>query len=136
MPPHRVMHLLALGREDRVRDENTVWMCAACFTCGIRCPNEIDIPGVFDELRARWTDRSEACPVPATLSFHRGFVRELKRRGRVHELRLMGEYNLAIRTPFRNIALAWQMFRKGRLRILPPRAVKGFHQWITRQSQK
>src|SRR5512136_597899 len=54
MLPHRAIHLLALGQESRVRRENTVWLCAACFTCATRCPNNVDIPGIFDLLRARW----------------------------------------------------------------------------------
>ena len=134
VPPHRAMHLIALGLEPRLRSENTVWMCAACHTCATRCPNDIDIPGVFDELRARWASGSWECPAPEVLRFHKSFIRDLKRRGRVHELRVMGEYNLAIGDPLHNAPLALRMFMKGRLRLLPPRHVKGFRRWILKRS--
>jgi heterodisulfide reductase subunit C len=133
MLPHRAIHLLSLGQESRLRRENTIWLCAACFTCATRCPNDIDIPGVFDHLRARWKHPAEECPSPEVLKFHNSFLRDLKRRGRVHELRVMGEYNLAIRDPLRNARLALRLFRKGRIRLLPPGHVKGFHRWITSQ---
>jgi heterodisulfide reductase subunit C len=131
--PHHAMHLIALGQEHRLLSENTVWMCAACYTCATRCPNDIDIPGMFDELRARWTSGSEVRPVPQAMHFHNSFVRDLKRRGRAHELRVMGEYNLAIREPLHNAPLALRMFMKGRLRLLPPRHVKGFRRWVMKR---
>jgi heterodisulfide reductase subunit C len=127
------MHLIALGQEQRLRGENTVWMCAACNTCATRCPNDIDIPGVFDDLRAQWKSGSEECPTPEVLRFHDSFLRDLKRRGRVHELRVMGEYNLAIHEPLHNAPLALRMLLKGRLRLLPPRRVKGFRRWVMGQ---
>ncbi len=134
MPPHQVMHLLALGQEERVRGENTVWMCAACCTCATRCPNDIDIPGLFDQLRARWNPGLKGCPAPRVLSFHRSFLRDLKRRGRVHELRVMGEHNLAIRQPLHNASLALRLLSRGRLRLAPPPHVKGFRRWVLTRS--
>ncbi len=132
--PHRVMHLLALGQEDRVQRENTIWMCAACYTCATRCPNDIDIPGLFDELRAHSATRPNECPVPEVLKFHNRFLRDLKRRGRLHELRMMLEYNLAIRLPFRNASVAVRMFLRRRLPLRPPPHIKGFRKWVARQS--
>jgi heterodisulfide reductase subunit C len=130
MLPHRAIRLVALGQESRLRPENTVWLCAACFTCATRCPNNVDIPGVFDQLRALWKHDDAECPAPEVLEFHSSFLRDLKRRGRVHELRVLGEYNLAMRDPLRNARLALRLFRRGRIRLLPPRKVKGFHRWI------
>jgi heterodisulfide reductase subunit C len=134
MLPHRAIHLVSLGQESRVRPENTIWLCAACYTCASRCPNDIDIPGVFDRLRSRWKDPAASCPEREVLEFHKSFLRDLKRRGRVHELRVMGEYNLAVRDPLRNARLALRLLRKGRVRLLPPNKIKGFHRWISSQS--
>ncbi len=133
MLPHRAIHLLALGQESRVRRENTVWLCAACFTCATRCPNNVDIPAIFDLLRARWKNLPGECPAPEVLKFHDSFLRDVKRRGRVHELRALGEYYLAIRDPLANAPLALRLLKKGRLRLLPPRRVKGFSRWIRSQ---
>jgi heterodisulfide reductase subunit C len=135
MLPHRAIHLIALGQEARLRLENTVWLCVGCFTCATRCPNAVDIPGIFDRLRARWTLPAQECPSPDTRSFHVHFLRDVKRRGRVHELRVLGEHYLAIRHPLREAPLAWRLLRKGRLRLAPPRRVKGFHRWIASQQK-
>ncbi len=130
VPPHLALHLIARGQEKRLRCENTVWLCAACYTCATRCPNDIDLPAVFDELRSRWASDPAACPTPAVLRFHDSFVRDLKRRGRVHELRVMGEHTLAMGEPLRNAPLGLRMLLKGRLRLLPPRGAKGFRRWV------
>ena len=128
--PHRLMHSLAVGREERALRAKTIWLCAGCFTCAVRCPNDIDITTVMDELRQKAVARGIPCPVPEVLAFHEAFLRDVARRGRVHELRMMAEYNLRTGRPFRNARLAPKMLRTRRLRLLPPRRVKGFNRWL------
>lgn len=130
--PHQLMHLLASGMEDRALKANTVWMCAGCFTCAIRCPNDIDITSVMDGLRSKAVRQGILCSKPEVLTFHRVFINDLARRGRIHEVRMMGEYNLRTYRPFHNARLALKMFVKGRLHLLPQGAVKGFRSWIKR----
>jgi len=130
--PHQIIHLLSLGMEDRPLRAKTIWMCAGCYTCATRCPNDIDITSVMDVLRAKAIERKIACPLPDVLTFHRNFLRDVARRGRVHELRMMGEYNLRTRRPFHNASLGPKMLLKGRLHLFPPRAVRGFRRWIRR----
>jgi heterodisulfide reductase subunit C len=133
--PHQVIHLLSLGMEDRVLEANTVWMCAGCYTCAVRCPNDIDITRVMDDMRKEAIDRGIPCP-NNVLKFHRNFINDFGRRGRLHELRMMGEYNLRIGTPFHDAALGPKMLMKGRLPIMPPKKVKGFKQWMKRLWKK
>ncbi len=130
MLPHQVIHLLALGMEARVRPLNTPWLCAGCYTCAVRCPNDIDVTAVMGELREKAIAAGAPCPCPDVLAFHRNFLRDLKRRGRIHELRMMGEYNLLTRRPFRDAALASKMLLKGRLPLRAPRALRGFKRWV------
>ena len=130
--PHELMHLLSLGREDRLLTSNTVWMCASCFTCAVRCPNDIDITSVMDGLRARAVRMGAKCPNPEVLAFHRTFLKDLGRRGRIHELRMMGEYNLRTCRPFRDWRIGLKMLLQKRLHILPPQPRKGFRQWMKR----
>ncbi|MGC8811840.1 MAG: 4Fe-4S dicluster domain-containing protein, partial [bacterium] len=49
--PHQIIHLLALGQKERALASRTIWICASCYTCSTRCPNDIDIAGVMDWLR-------------------------------------------------------------------------------------
>ncbi len=128
--PHQIIHLLGIGQEDEVLDKKTPWMCAGCYTCAVRCPNDIDITAVMDHIRQKATAENIPCPVPEIKAFHENFIKNLSRRGRVHEIRMMGELNLKLKTPFKNIALAPKMIKEGNLKIKPPKKVKGFKKWL------
>ncbi len=136
MLPHEVMHRLAIGQEDKTLRANTIWMCAGCFTCAVRCPNDIDITTVMDELREKAVAQGIECAKKDVLTFHKSFIRDLSRRGRIHELRLMGEYNLLTGKPLKNAELAPKMLLSGRLKLLPPKAIKGFADWIKKLCKK
>ncbi|MBT4484684.1 MAG: heterodisulfide reductase subunit C [Candidatus Latescibacteria bacterium] len=128
--PHQIMHYLSIGMEDRVLKANTIWMCAGCFTCSVRCPNDIDITSVMDDLRKKSIQQGISCPVPDVLTFHNAFIKAFAGRGRVHELRMMTEFNLRTGNPFHNIKLAPKMLLKKRLHVLPPKSLKGFKSWM------
>lgn len=34
-----------------VLDAETQWVCASCYTCTVRCPNDIDIAAIMEALR-------------------------------------------------------------------------------------
>jgi CO dehydrogenase/acetyl-CoA synthase alpha subunit len=38
----------SLGMKERVLSSKTIWVCASCYTCSTRCPNDIDIAKVMD----------------------------------------------------------------------------------------
>ena len=130
MLPHQLMHCLSIGMEDSALKANTIWMCAGCFTCAVRCPNDIDITTVMDGLRKKAVKKGIPCPNPKVLTFHRAFIQAFAGRGRMHELRMMSEFNLRTGKPFHNIKLAPKMFLKGRLHVLPPKRLKGFKSWM------
>ena len=49
--PNQIMQMVSLGMKDRVLSSKTIWVCASCYTCSTRCPNDIDIAKVMDWLR-------------------------------------------------------------------------------------
>ncbi len=128
--PHQVIHLLSLGEEDEVLRSNTMWMCSGCYTCATRCPNDIDITTVMDEARAKAVEKGIECPNPDVLTFHKCFIRDIGRRGRIHEMRMIAENNIRKGKPFDNAELGRKMFLKGRLKILPPKSIRGFRRWM------
>ena len=130
--PHQVIHLASLGMEERTLRSATIWICAGCYTCAVRCPNDINVTAVMDDLREKAIAAKVKCPRPEVLKFHQAFLADVARRGRVHELRMMGEYNLRMRNPFKNAMLGPKMFLRGRLHLLPPKGVKGFRRWVRR----
>ena len=49
--PSRVLRLVQLGQSDNIINSETIWICASCFQCTVRCPKGIDIQAVMDALR-------------------------------------------------------------------------------------
>jgi len=40
-----------LGLRDRVLKSDTLWLCAACFTCTDRCPQDVEVAAVIRVFR-------------------------------------------------------------------------------------
>jgi heterodisulfide reductase subunit C len=130
MYPHQIIHLVSLGLEERVLDTKTIWICANCYACSVKCPNDINITGTMNKLKELAIAQGVKPKTPEVYKFHKVFANDVFRRGRAHELRIMGEYNLRSKNPFKNITLAPKMFFKNKLKIMPPKSVKGFRKWV------
>ena len=50
--PRQAMLLLRMGMVDEVLNSHGIWLCAACMTCGSRCPRGIDYARVAEACRA------------------------------------------------------------------------------------
>ena len=48
--PYQVIHMIQLGDEEVFRAES-IWYCASCFTCSVKCPRGIDIAKVMEGVR-------------------------------------------------------------------------------------
>ena len=51
MTTRKVMHLVQCGQSAALADVNSLWVCASCHQCEVRCPRGIDIPKVMEALR-------------------------------------------------------------------------------------
>jgi heterodisulfide reductase subunit C len=49
--PNQVVRLAQLGMEEDLREVNTMWVCASCLTCAVRCPRGVDLARVMEALR-------------------------------------------------------------------------------------
>lgn len=122
--PHQVVRLVQLGRVEDLRGSDTPWICASCQTCITRCPNQVDLPRFMDWLKE--TLHRDRAPVRQrnTLLFHRAFLKEVVKRGRVFEGGLMTRYLFGSGQALgpeamSNAKLGWDMLRRGRLNLLP-----------------
>jgi heterodisulfide reductase subunit C len=50
--PNQIIRLMQLGLEDDIAKANTIWLCASCITCSVRCPRGVDLARVMEALRA------------------------------------------------------------------------------------
>ena len=113
-----------VGRYDhreKVLSSRTVWICASCYTCSVRCPNKIDIARIMDTLR-NMAIRSGVQPGEKDIPlFHSVFLDTIKSRGRIHELSLILQLKSKTRDFFKDAGLGWKMFRKGKIKLIPSR---------------
>jgi len=117
--PHQLVRLAVLGDVDRIVQSKSIWLCLTCHTCGARCPNGIDVPGLLDPIRHDILRRKETLTDPNVAIFHKTFMDTVKHFGRVYELFLVGMYKFRTKTFTDDMELGWNMFRKGKLHLLP-----------------
>jgi heterodisulfide reductase subunit C len=128
--PDQVIRYIQLGLKQEVRESATIWVCSSCETCTTRCPNEIDIAGVMDFMK-QWVVKEKGPAADSRiLAFHQVFMKAIRKRGRVFETGLIGNYMLKSGDWFRKLKdlsiidemrLGWTMVRKGRLNLFPKR---------------
>jgi heterodisulfide reductase subunit C2 len=122
--PDEIIRLVILGQRERVLNSKTIWVCAACETCTTRCPNEVRIAELMDQLKEIAVLENIPCPEPQVVRWHQSFLKNIQKRGRVFETTLLPTYLLRsgeiLRrwkegTLFAELRLGWKMFSKGRI---------------------
>ncbi|HSJ57037.1 MAG TPA: 4Fe-4S dicluster domain-containing protein [Anaerolineae bacterium] len=122
--PRTIMRLIQAGMEDQVLSSQTVWTCAACYSCAVRCPRGIDITDVMVRLRNLALIRGFPAETEVARKgriYNVDFMRIVRRFGRIYELELVLRYHLKT-NPFNLLGMApvgLKMFLKHKLRLLP-----------------
>ena len=128
VPPHEVIRLVQLGREEEALASHTIWLCASCETCTSRCPKNIDVAAAMDALRVLAFRQGQTGVEKEITLFHKLFLKVIERFGRVNDLQLMGRYNLLTLNPLKDWRLGRKLLAKGKLKLtLPP--VKGLQEF-------
>jgi len=118
------MRLLQVGEVDRVLDSKAVQLCVQCLTCTARCPRDIDIAGIFEDLKTIVTAQERDVPEYAK-TFNKAFVDAVARFGRLPELYMMGMFYLGTMKPkmaMGDAGLVIPMVIKGKMQYLPRKA--------------
>ena len=119
--PNQIMQLVSLGMKERALRSKTIWVCASCYTCSTRCPNDIDIAGVMDWLRQSALEEGTAVAEKEIPLFHDAVLHSIQSHGRVHELGMIARYKMKSGNFFDDLRLGWKMFIKGKMRFFPSR---------------
>lgn len=129
--PHQVIRYIQLGwREDLMRS-STIWVCLSCEMCSTYCPNEVAVAETINHLR-KMAAHSAIPPKERHLAvFHKTFLEELQRFGRVNEFWLMNAFNLKpmiLQEKLKSgafkeeLQLGLMLWRKGKLNLIPRRS--------------
>ena len=122
--PYQVVRYVQLGRPDKLKASQTIWICSACQTCLTRCPNDVDIPRLMDYLKETVVREQGPAAEERTRMFHQLFLREVRARGRVFESGLMIRYMIRSGDmfgprAFKNGRLGLAMLKRGRMKLWP-----------------
>ena len=117
--PNQIVRQIQYGRREKVLASKTIWICASCHTCSVRCPNDIDIAKVMDTLRHLSLKSGLKAGEGEIPIFHSVFLDSIKATGRIHELSLILRFKLRTRDFLKDAVLGWEMFRRGKIKVMP-----------------
>src|SRR3990172_3773696 len=83
--PRTIIRMATLGLRERVLKSDTLWLCAACFTCTDRCPQDVEVASVIRVLRNLAAEKG--C-VPQVFKDQAGSVLESGYAYKIPELRV------------------------------------------------
>ncbi|GAB4253645.1 MAG: 4Fe-4S dicluster domain-containing protein [Thermoleophilia bacterium] len=119
--PNQVMRMLQVGLVDEVLKSSAVQNCIQCLTCTARCPRNIDIAGIFEDLKTIAAARNLDVPEHAR-TFNRLFLENIAKYGRLTEATFLVRFNMAARKPMNDADLGMPMLSKGKIEIVPRKA--------------
>ena len=92
--PDRLIRMIIFGEREEALNNLLVWKCVACYTCGTRCPNNIQTARVNETLK-QISKESHIDPLlPKVSAFHDAFLKSTSHFGRVNELEFIGLYEM------------------------------------------
>lgn len=107
--PDRLIRTIIMGDREKALNNELVWKCVSCYTCGERCPNEIQTARITETLKKMSKEEHLEPLKPKVAHFHDSFVKSGVRWGRVNEMEFMSFYELknifkdVIRMKFKDI---------------------------------
>jgi heterodisulfide reductase subunit C len=124
--PRMVIALFRAGQIEEILRSRTIWICASCYMCTTRCPQDIKITDLLYALKRTAMDTGLYPDRLPIYLLSKNFVRVVNRYGRSHEMLLLLLYYLR-RNPLallRMLPLGMAMFKRGRIALLPKK-IKG-----------
>ena len=121
--PDQLLRMIVLGERQAILSSRDIWLCAGCFTCATRCPNDIDIAAVMDALRQVSVREGYPAGERDALLFHQLFLGVVQRLGRSHEAAMLGLFKVLSHTPLMNdVGAGVGLFLRGKVPVLPGRS--------------
>ncbi len=126
--PRALFAMIRAGMRDRVLQSNTPWLCVSCYTCVVRCPQDVHITDIMYALK-RMAIEAEQYRDSVAPDFSQTFVDMVENYGRSHE------FGLATRHYLKHFPLSMPgmatmglgMLTKKRLKM-KPKKIKGVAQ--------
>ncbi|MBW2369090.1 MAG: 4Fe-4S dicluster domain-containing protein [Deltaproteobacteria bacterium] len=92
--PNLLIRAIVLGDREKALSNELIWKCVSCYTCGTRCPNDIQTARITETLKKMAKEEKVPPLQPKVANFHDAFVSSGVRWGRVNEMEFMGIYEM------------------------------------------
>lgn len=123
--PREVIALFRAGDLESILKSRTIWICASCYACTVRCPVGIKVTDILYALKRVAMENNLFPPRFPVHALSRSFVALINYFGRSYEPGLLILYSLRTQPLklFSLLPLAWKLWRHGRISFWP-RAIK------------
>jgi len=122
--PNQVMRMLQVGLVDKVLDSSAIQLCIQCLTCTARCPRNIDIAGIFEDLKTIATAQERDVPEHVK-TFNKAFLSAVAKFGRLPEFYDMATFYVGTLNPkmaLGNVGLMVPVLARRKMPLVPRRA--------------
>jgi heterodisulfide reductase subunit C len=130
--PRQLIAMARAGMRDEVLSSNSMWYCASCYLCTVRCPRDIKPTDLMHVLECLATRHGLSTKKNKTPAMYQTFSNLVYGTGGMPEMGLMMRYYLKT-NPFKAMGMiptAFTMIRHGRIslksRKLKPEAQRQF----------
>lgn len=129
-PPRHLFAMIRAGMRDEVLESNTIWLCASCYSCAVRCPKDIKMTDIMYGLKEiAIKERTVPKSAKRGPALAKSFFNLVNRFGRNFEPGLMALFFMRT-NPLASLAkipTSFRLMRRGRMRWFPKR-IKGLKQ--------
>ena len=124
--PRKAIAMIRAGRRYDVLTGNSMWVCASCYLCTVRCPRGVKPTELMHSLECLAVRHNLTNGKISTPAMYRAFVDSVKSNGRVHELGLMMKFYLKTNplAALKMLPVGLRLLSHGRL-PLKARKIKG-----------
>lgn len=121
--PRQTIALFRAGHIEDILHSRTIWICASCYSCTVRCPSEIKITDTMYALKRLAIQKKIYPPNFPVHALSRAFIDNVYRYGRNFELGLGMRYLMrtSLTKLFASSGFGLAMVRRHRLGIKPQR---------------
>lgn len=123
IPPREIIALFRAGDFESILASRTIWICASCYACTVRCPMGIRVTDLLYALKRMAMEKNLFPKKFPVYVLSRSFVGMANLFGRSYEIGLLAIFYLRTK-PFKLLSLmplGYRLWRRGRVGILPQR---------------
>ncbi|HDQ26187.1 MAG TPA: heterodisulfide reductase subunit C [bacterium] len=123
--PRRIIAMLRAGKIEEVLKSDTIWLCASCYSCTVRCPAGVKYTDFMYHLKRTGEKEGLIPKNKKGLKMAKNFNKVISEWGRSYEPELMVRYNIPnIFNLIKVMPFGLKLFLKGRMPFFPSK-IKG-----------